>query len=162
MDQLNKQYYLGKCVTKVLKDATTKVSTCTKDIENSILFINKIGKVDKKEFLCTAYATAIHQNTHTEEGLKPLLISYETNLVKYTKNIPITQLIRALHLLMKQKLFRFGTNYYRQKDATSIVAPPATDWATRIFTFYEMTILQDLFGKHMRLDKIFADDIIGL
>ena len=100
-------------------------------------------------------------NIDTEGGLAALLISYEIKLVKHTKNLPIKQLIRASHLLMKHNMFRFGNTYYRQKDGTAIGAPPATDWATQMFAFYEMTTLQDLFGKHLRLNKRFVANKIG-
>ena len=73
----------------------------------------------------------------------------------------MTQLIRALHLLMKHKVFRFGTTWYRQKDGIAIGVPLATDWATQILAFHETTVLQDLFGKYLSLDKMFVDDKIG-
>ena len=69
-------------------------------------------------------------NTCIEEGLVALLISDETNLAKHTKNNPIKQPMRALHLLMKNNVFRLGKMYSEQKDITSIGAPPATYWAT--------------------------------
>ena len=69
----------------------------------------------------------MYPNIDTKEGLAALLISYETKLIKYAKNIPIKKLIISLHLLMKHNVFRFGTTYYRQKDGTAIGAPPATD-----------------------------------
>ena len=119
--------WLGKCVTKILKDATTKVLTYTKDTEHLMPFINEIDIVEKNECLHTADATAMFPNIDTEEGLAALLISYETKLIKHAKNIPMKQLIRALQLLMKQYEFCVGRNYYRQKDGTAIGAPPATD-----------------------------------
>ena len=119
--------YLSKWVTKVLKDETTKVSTYTKDTEYLIYFINQINIVEKNEYLCDADATAMFPSIDTEEGMAALLISYETKLVKHTKNLPIKQLIRASHLLMKHNMFRSGNTYYRQKDGTAIGAPPATD-----------------------------------
>ena len=63
---------------------------------------------------------------------------------------------------MKHNVFRFGHIYYRQKDGTAKGAPLATDWATQMFIFYEMTTLQDLFGKHLRLNRRFVDDKIDL
>ena len=63
---------------------------------------------------------------------------------------------------MKHNAFSFGTTYYRQKDGTAIGAPPETNWSTQTFSFYETIVLHDLFGKHLRLDKIFVDDKIGL
>ena len=99
-------------------------------------------------------AISMYPNIDTDERLAAFLISYETKIVKYTKNVTIKQLIRALHVLMKHNVFRFGTTYYRQKDGAAIGVPPATDWAIQMFAFYEMTVLQDLFGKHLRLDKI--------
>ena len=94
-----------------------------------------------KNNLHTADATAMFPNIDTEEGLAVLLISYETKLVKHTKNLPTKQLIRSLHLLMKPNVFRFGITYYQQKDGTAIGAPLATYWATQIFAFYEMKTL---------------------
>ena len=103
--------YLVKWVTKVLKDTTTKLSTYINHTEHLMFFVNKIVKVNKKEFLWTTNATAMHLNIKTEKMLEPLLISYETKLLKYAKNIPIKQLITSLHLLMKHDVFRFETTY---------------------------------------------------
>ena len=63
---------------------------------------------------------------------------------------------------MKHSVFRFGNTYCEQTDGTAIGLPRATDWATQIFAFYVITILQDLFGQQLRLDKRFVDDKIGL
>ena len=103
--------YLVKWVTKVLKDATTKSSTCVKHTVHLMLFVNKIVKVNKKEFLWATNATAMHLNIDTEEVLEAILISYETKLLKHAKNIPMKQLIRSLHLLMKHNVFGFETTY---------------------------------------------------
>ena len=100
----------------------------------------------------------MHQNIDREEELAALLVSYETKIAKHAKNLLMKQLIRALHLPMKHNAFCFGTSYYRKKDFTSIRDPPATDCATQMFEFYEMTTLQDIFGKHLRLDKRFVDE----
>ena len=104
----------------------------------------------------------MHPNTDGEEGFEALLASYETKLAKFTKNIPTKQLIRAPHILMKHNVLRFGTTYCRQKDGVAIGDPPATNWTIQMFAFYQMKVLQDIFGKHLHLDKRFVDDKIGL
>ena len=43
-------------------------------------------------------------NIDKKEVMTVPLISYETKLVKHTKNFPIKQLIRASHLLMKHNV----------------------------------------------------------
>ena len=68
---------LGKWLTKVLKDATTKVSNYTKDTEHLTCFINQTNIIEKNEYLHAADATATFQNKDVEEGLAALLISYE-------------------------------------------------------------------------------------
>ena len=103
--------YLVKWVTKFLKDTTTKSSTRINHTEHLMFFVNKIVKVNKKEFLWTTNATAMHLNIKTEKMLEPLLISCETKLLKYAKNIPIKPLIRSLHILMEHNVFRFETTY---------------------------------------------------
>ena len=76
-------------VTTVLKYATTKVLTCTKDTDHLTFFIDKLGAIDKNECSYTTDAITMFLNIDTEEGLADLLISYETKLVKHTKNLPI-------------------------------------------------------------------------
>ena len=88
----------------------------------------------------------MNPNIDTEEALASLLVSYETKLVKCAKNLPIEQLIRDLYLLMKNNVFLFGENYYRQKDGAAIGDSSAAYWATQMLVFYEMTTLKDLFG----------------
>ena len=95
----------------------------------------------------------MHPNIDAEEGLEALLISYETKLVTCTKILSIKQLIRALHLLMKHDVFRFGITYDQRKGGAAIRNRPLTCWTAQIHAFYEMIVLQDLFVNYLRLDK---------
>ena len=99
----------------MLKDSATTFSTCAKDTDNLTSHSRKLGTADNNEYSCGAGTEAMHPNTGTEEGIIVLLISYETNLVKCTKNLPTQKLMRTLHLLVEYSVFRFGKTCYRTK-----------------------------------------------
>ena len=101
-------------------------------------------------------------NITTEEAVGALTLAYETDLLQFGENFPIKQLIKALRMLMQHNVFRFGSTCCVQEDGTAIGQPPATDWAQQFVAFFEMTVLTMIFGKHLRLDKIFVDDKAGL
>ena len=73
-------------------------------------------------------------NIDSEEGLIAPLVSYKTCLVKHAKNLPIKN-------LMQYNVFHFGRTHCMQKDGIAIGLPPATHWDTKMFEFYEITIL---------------------
>ena len=151
-------HYLGKWSPKALKNATRKASIYTKDADNIMSHSCKIVNIDGNECLCDADSEAIFRNINTEVGIAEILISYETSLLKHTKITPIKQLMRALRLFVQHNVFRFG----KKNHGVAIGAPLAIDWASQTFAVHEMTILQDPFGKHLRLSKIFSDDKICL
>ena len=72
------------------------------------------------------------------------------------------QLLIALRLMTKHNVFKFGHTYYRQKDSTAIGSVPASDWATIIFNFYEMALIELTFRENLRLDTRFIDDKIDV
>ena len=72
------------------------------------------------------------------------------------------QLIRALRIMMKHNVFKFGDTYYLQKDSTTIRSIPASDWTTIIFNFYEIAIIGPTFRANLRLDIRFIDDKIDV
>ena len=77
-----KLHYLGKRSTKILKRATTQVSTCIKDSDDLIKHLKSLGKIEKNEHLFNTDTVAMCPNIDTEEGLAALKISHQTNLVK--------------------------------------------------------------------------------
>ena len=85
-----------------------------------------------------------------------LLISYKTILVEHAKHLSIKQLMTSLRLLMKH------TTCCKKKYGTAIGAPPAAHRYTKKIALYEIVILSDMISIQLRLDKIFADDKIGL
>ena len=120
---------LGKWATQAMKPLSTQVSTNIRDSDDFIKKLKALGKIEDNEFFFTSDAVAMCPNINIEEGVASLLLSHETDLLKFGDNFPIKQLIRALRILMKHNVFKFGSTYYLQKDGTEIGQPLATDWA---------------------------------
>ena len=63
---------------------------------------------------------------------------------------------------MKNNVFKFGDACYHQKDGTAIGSVPESDWATIMFNFYKISIIEPIFRENLRLDARFIDDKIGV
>ena len=79
-----------------------------KDSDNLIQYFKILGKMNNDGYLCTADALKIFPNIATVEGLTVLLLSYETKLATSAPNLLMKQILKSLHLLMKQNVFKFG------------------------------------------------------
>ena len=130
-------YILGKWATKVLKPASSKVSTYLRDSNHLIEMIESAGEIEEDEFIFAADTVAMCPNIDRDEAIAALIISFETNLVAYNKNLPIKLLVKALQLLKRNNVFRFGNTFYRQRNGAAIGMPPASDMVTEFFAFYE-------------------------
>ena len=56
-------------------------------------------------------------------------------------NVPPAVLMDALSLLMINKAFQFGDNYWLQKMGTVMGEPPVPPWATIFFGIHKETVL---------------------
>ena len=87
-----------------------------------------------------------------------MTFSFELNIFKHdTRNTTMTQLLRALRLMMK-----FVDTHYYQINGTAIGSVPASDWVTKMFNFCEVAIIEPTFRQNLRLDTRFVDDKIGI
>lgn len=123
-------YHIGKWVAKTMKLASSKASTYLRDLNHLIEKLKSVGRIKPNDYLFTANAVAMHPNIDREEAIAAIIISFETNLVACDPNLPIKPLVRALHLLMRNNIFQFGSTCYRQKNGAAIGMPPASDLAT--------------------------------
>ena len=64
--------------------------------------------------------------------------------------------------MMKCNVFKFGNTHCRQINGTTIGSVPASDWATMMFNFYEVAIIEPTFRQNLRLDAMLIDEKIGV
>ena len=97
-------------------------------------------------------------NIDTEEGVAATILSFEHSIFKHDiGNTPIPQLLRALRLMMKHNVFKFGDTCYRQMNGAAIGSVPESDWETTMFNFYEVATIEPTFRQNLRLDTRFLD-----
>jgi len=76
------------------------------------------------------------------------------------KDIPITPLLEALHIVMSNNLFIFGNNYWQQIDGTAMGTPLACDYAYLFFSCKEERMIPN--HSNLNMYKRYIDDVIGV
>ena len=105
----------------------------------------------------------MHPSIDAKESVAAMTLPFELNIFKHgTGNTLMLQLRRALRIMMKCNVFKFGDRPYRQINGSVIGSVPASDWATTIFNFCEVAIIESAFRQNLRLDTRVVEEKIGI
>lgn len=108
--------------------------------------------------LFTADATSMYTNIPTVRALR-LIGEYLTR--KQFAGIPVTCVMKALKIVMKNNVFKFGDTYWLQKTGTAMGTPPAPPWAILYYAVFEDVFLPE-FSDSLLLYRRFIDDVFGI
>jgi hypothetical protein len=108
--------------------------------------------------LHTSDATSMYTNIPTDDALDRISAYLETHRFGRFKHLPISPMIAALRLIMKNSYFTFGDTIWLQKDGTAMGAPPAPTYATLYYAIHEDTFLDKYNGK-LLFYRRFIDDV---
>ena len=108
--------------------------------------------------LFIADAVSMYTNIDTNVGLRRIgqligLLDHEFNL-----SLPVSAIIDALIIVMRNNVFRFGDTYCLQVNGTAMGTPPAPAWATLYYAIHEKWILAK-YRKHLWNFGLYIDDI---
>ena len=82
----------------------------------------------------------MYKNIQTLPALNQIAQYYNGSKKKY-QNPPVTATIRALCLMMKNNVFRFGDSHWLQPKRTATGTPPVPTYATVFYGVFELSIL---------------------
>ena len=147
---------IGKWVDIMLQPIAQKMPTYFKD---SFAFKNILDGIvaPTGARLCTADAVSMYTNIDTNAALSQLAPYLRANEKEFGHYHSST-LIRALELVMKNNIIRFGDMYVRQVSGTAMGKPPAPPWATIFEGLHEMIFLPK-WAAFLQLYKRFIDDV---
>ena len=70
-------------------------------------------------------------------------------------------MIRALWLIMKNNIFRFGDSHWLKIKGTAMVTPPVQTYATVFYGVFGLLLIER-FGKNLFLYRRLIDDVLAL
>ena len=70
-------------------------------------------------------------------------------------------MLRAIFLIMKNNIFRFGYTHCLQLKGTDVGTPPAQVYATVFYGVFELFLIER-FGNNLLLYRRFIDDVLIL
>ena len=110
--------------------------------------------------LLTADAMSMYTKIKNRPALKQIDKYFNGNKTKY-RHLPVNDMPRALSLIMKNKIFRFGHIHSIQLKGTSMGTPPAPTYAAVFYGVFELFLLE-IFGNNLLLYRRFIDDVLDL
>ena len=105
-------------------------------------------------------AHSMYTNINTEHTL--LTISHFLCTSPKARNLPIEIIIKALEIVMKNNIFRFGDTYWLQINGTAMGTPPAVAWAIIYYAIHEDGTLLPRYKNNLPYYCQWIDDIIGV
>ena len=107
----------------------------------------------------TADATAMYTNIDTDHALAILDPFLRFNPL--CEGIPAELILKALELVMRNNLFKFGDCLYLQKTGTAMGAPPACVYAILYYGIHEMDFYPR-FQSSIPFYRRYIDDCFGI
>ena len=102
--------------------------------------------------LLTANATSMYTNIQTLPELNQIAQYFNVNKTIY-QHLPVHAILRALHLIMKNNIFRFGDNHWLQLKGKAMVTPPAPSYVQ-----FSTVSLNSFFLKYLEIIYFCTDN----
>lgn len=99
-------------------------------------------------------------NIPTEKAIRKIDRFLSSNHRQFP-NTRIHALIRAIGLVMRNNIFKFGDTYWKQNTGTAMGTPPASNYANTYVGIQELEFLPT-WREHLPLYKRFLDDMVGI
>ena len=110
--------------------------------------------------LFTADAVQMYSYIDTDAALA-VICPYLRSMEKEFGHYHAPTLIRALEIVMKNNIMKFGDIYVKQESGTAMGKPPAPGWATIFEGLHEIEFLPE-FKSNLLLYVRFIDDVFGI
>ena len=110
--------------------------------------------------LFTADAESMYTNIPTGFALQQIG-QYLHRRERFFRGIPVTALMQALDIVMRNNIFTFGDTTWLQRTGTAMGTPPAPPWATLYYALCENGFLPR-FEDNLFFYRRFIDDVFGV
>ena len=155
----------GKYVQHHIKESAKQHKSYLKDTSDFLRSIDKINKeniIDDDSILVTWDVKGLYTNIPHEEGLKRLQdkLNQRTN-----PEAPTWLLVNMMELILKNNIFTFHDQLFRQDIGTAMGSPPAPDYANIFMEPIDIKIEELAAQKRnllLLLLKRFLDDYFSL
>ena len=112
--------------------------------------------------LFTADANSMYNNIDTDHACTVIGAWLDELAPHIGKDFPIDAIKVAMHHIMRNNIFEWGTLYFLQLLGTAMGTSAAVMWATLYFGYHETKSLIPTFGNYFLYFKRFIDDIFGI
>ena len=85
--------------------------------------------------ILTTYATSMYTNIQIRPELNQIVQYFNGNKTKY-QHLPVFAMLRALHLIRINKIFRFGDSHWLHLKGTAIETASAPTYTTFFNGFF--------------------------
>ena len=153
-------YGLGKWADRQLQGICNQLPTFLK---SSTQLKQQLAQLDvdlSKAYFFTSDAQSMYTNIDTDHALATISDFLRTS--HYCRYIEAEPLIRALEIIMRNNVFKFGDTFWLQKTGTAMGTPPAPMYATLYYGIHELQLLQQTPNAQLPLFKRYIDDIFGV
>lgn len=107
----------------------------------------------------TADAVSMYTNIDTDHAL--LVISNFLRSSHFCRDIAADPIIRALEIIMRNNMFKFGDTHWLQITGTAMGTPPACMYAILYYGIHELSFVPR-FRETVPCYKRFIDDVFGI
>ena len=107
-------------------------------------------------------AINMYGNIGIEEGIRTIQDYVRLFAGEYKGHFLSKLIIKLLHLVISENIFKFGNTWWLQKVGTEMGTPCATSYVIIFFAFYERTGIFPRFKNNLLFYVIFIDDIFGV
>ena len=152
-------YAIGKWVDIMLQPIAKQMPTYIQDSFGFKQLIDEL-KLPSRARLFTADAVSMYTNIDTDYALSilcPYLIEKEDEFGHYDADF----LIRAIEIVMRNNILKFGDVYARQISGTAMGKPPAPSWANCVEGLHELQTLPT-YTTSVPFYKRYIDDVFGV
>jgi hypothetical protein len=151
---------LGRWTDRQLQQVCKRLPTYLKSSYEVKKTLEEISIPLSRIRLFTADAVSMYTNIDTEHALSTIA-KFLRSSSPLCADIPVEPTIRALEIIMRNNLFRFGDTYWLQETGTAMGTPPACMYATLYFAICELEFCPR-FQASLPFYKRYIDDCLGL
>ena len=142
LDYASVTYFIRKWVDVRVQLIAKSLQIYLKDSFEFKKLIDNLGRMDHRAKLFTYNAMSMYTNIPTEYALEVISKYVRDKQAKYGHYHAAT-LIKALGIVMRNKIMKFGDKFRKNSTGTAMGNPPAPAWATLFEGLHKLGFSQD-------------------
>jgi hypothetical protein len=147
-------YGLAKWVDVQLQSINKLLPFVIKSSYELSLTLRKFSTLKENSRFFTMDAVSMYTNIDTHHALTSIKNFLSTTDYATRANVDVDALMRALDIVMKNNIFKFGDTTWLQMTGTAMGTPPAPTYATLYFAIHELKIIHrypelNFYGRYL-------------